>query len=57
VNCADGASSSKYTGKGYPEIQGQFYSPFSDEQCRQILRLLNKEAGGHHVNWQVLLLA
>ncbi|XP_006339074.1 uncharacterized protein [Solanum tuberosum] len=50
VNCADGASSSKDTGKGYPERQGHFYSPFSDEQCRQILGLLNKETGGHHAN-------
>lgn len=51
VNCADVASSSKDTVGGYRERQGQFYSPFSDEQCRQILKLLHKEnAGGHHAN-------
>ena len=51
MNCADVASSSKDTVGGYRERQGQFYSPFSDEQCRQILKLLHKEnAGGHHAN-------
>ncbi|KAH0699522.1 hypothetical protein KY284_013737 [Solanum tuberosum] len=50
VNCVNGASSSNDTGKGYPERQAQFYSPFSNEQCRQILGLLNKETGGHHAN-------